>query len=93
MVFLGQPFKKGFHRHHAGVLAVGTQGITVLFTVVMQVLLITLQNRLGDVLGPDDGPLVAPVNKVAQVLPAGAYGVGGILFDRHPLEAAFGISC
>lgn len=60
MVFLGQPFKKGFHRHHAGVLAVGTQGITVLFTVVMQVLLITLQNRLGDVLGPDDGPLVAP---------------------------------
>lgn len=48
MVFPSQPFKEGSHRGDTGVLAASALGVTVLFAVVEQVLLIPLQNGLGD---------------------------------------------
>ena len=81
VVLAGQPFEEGLQGGQHPALAAVAQGAAVAFAVVVEMALITLQDRLGHFLGSVQVSLVAPADKASQGGLAALEGILALAFD------------
>ncbi len=86
MVFTGEPFEEALQRREQNVLGTERKGLAIGFAVVIEVTLITLQDRPGDVLRPLDVPFITPDDKTSQRRFAAPERILGVALRFSPFQ-------
>ena len=78
---MGQPFEKGLHRGQQAMLGADGERLSVTLSVVVEMTLIALQDRLRYLLGFIERPFITPLNESSEGGISPVDGIPAISFD------------